>query len=908
MRVAAALYRALLRAYPRDLRARVGRDLTLLFIARLEAARQRGSLPGFLLAAWLLCDVVVAGLTARARHAWHRWCWPRQIDSPHPSWSLQMSLRAIARDARLAVRQLGQSRAFTMLTVATLALGIGANAAIFSAVRAVILRPLPYASPARLTAIWSDNTRQHDPQNPVSAANFYAVRSGARSFERVEAMFSFLVPVQVRYGDDVDLVQASTVTTGMLDLLGRAPIAGRTFRDGDANVVVLSYGYWMRRFGGDRGVVGRTVGTVAGAPPTEIVGVMPEDFVFPYTSMLGPSGFTRATATDVWLPLNERAPQMIDAAHQPVRTIHFLSVIGRLAPDATVDAAQHELDALAARRMTAFPDTNDGWGFTVRPLHDQTIGTVRPALLVLLGGVGIVLLMTCLNVANVMLARGGSRRRELAIRTALGASRVRLVAQTIVESLVLAIAGGAAGLVVCALATRVLVAAAPGDLPRLAEIAIDPAVLAFTALVSLGTGLFVGVLPALIAAQHGSTTALRETTRTIGTPARRRVRAALVVAQVTLATALAVGAGLLVRSFVAVLHVDPGFAPDRLLTFQMNVPPHLTTVAARASYYADLGARLAALPGVTHVGGTTRLPLGSTNVSTQVDVEGRDVPPAERPEVELRRAVFDYFGAMRIPIVAGRDFNAADALPAPPVAIVNQALAARVFGGEDPVGRRVRLGAGSAGPYLTIVGVVGNVQHGSLEERPRPEIYLSYLQNFPVSPFIVLRTTADPAALGSAVRGAVTATGANPPFDVRTMPSLLAESMAKRRFLLMLVGAFGVLALALAAIGVYGVTALVVAERTREVGVRLALGERPGQVCRRIVGDALRLGVTGAAAGLVLGVGLSTLAAGQLFRVAPIDPPTLIGVSVLLLLAATAAALGPGRRAMRVDPISVLRD
>ena len=818
-----------------------------------------------------------------------------------------MSLATLARDAAFALRQFRRAPTFTAVTIATLALGIGANSAIFAVVHAVLLRPLPYHAPHRLVAIWSDHTREHEPQNPVSPANFVAFRDVTRSFDAVEAMYSFLVSAQVRVGEDVQVAQAATITPGMLQLLGREALLGRTFLPDDRHGVVLSHGYWQRRFGGDPAIVGKAVTVGDGTPPTTVLGVMPADFVFPYKSMLGPSGFTRALSADIWVPLSMTSTRMLDASGQPTRQVHFLTVIARLNASADLEAARADLNAIAAHRATAFPDSNDGWGVTVRPLHDQTVGAIRPALILLLVGVGIVLLMTCINVANVLLARSTARRRDVAIRTALGASRGRLATQSLVESGLLALAGGVVAIGICLVCTQVLVTLAPTDLPRIAEVRADAWVLLFTLVLSIVAGLLVGALPALGVARGSTPADLRDTHRTTASPARRRVRAMLVVAEVALAAALTVGAGLLLRSFVAVLGVDPGFNSEGLLTFQMSLPARITTNEASLAFYGDLESKLRALPGVTHVGGTTRLPLGSTNVSTSIAVEGRDLPVGQQPEAELRRAVFDFFGAMGIPLLRGRAFEPSDDLAAPRVALVNAAFVARVFPSEDPIGRRVRLGPNPASAPVTIVGVVGNVRHSSLEEAPRPEIYLSYRQGPPVGPFLILRSTGDPGRLAGQVREVVTSLGAHPPYALKPMVEVRSEAVASRRFLLMLVALFGALALTLAALGVYGVMALVVSERTAEVGVRLALGARPGQVCAAVIGDAVKLSAAGVALGLLLGLGLATMAANQLFGVSPADPLTLAGVAAVLLAAAAVAAFVPARRAMRTDPIGALR-
>jgi predicted permease len=901
-------HRLALRAYPRAFRRQFGADLDRVFTDRLARAADRSWWRAALWFVFLTSDAVASGCAERARTRWDGWAWPRHAFGSDSGRTLAMAIESLLVDLRLAFRHLGRARTFAVVTMLSLALGIGANAAIFSVVNAVLLRPLPYAAPDRLVAIWSNNTRQGASTNSVSAANFEAFKT-AGSLSRVEAMFSFLTSSAVIANGASDYVQIATITPGMFDLLGRPALVGTVFRAEEQTPrVVLSYGYWQRRFGGDPSVVGQTL-AFPGALPTPIAGVMPADFVFPYRSMLGPSGFTQALEPDLWMPLVP-APggPYLDAAGQPARTPHFLALVGRLKDGASLDRARADLSAIATRRAREFPDTNRGWEVTVRPLHEQTVGAIRPALLILLGGVGLVLLITCVNVANVMLARASARRQDFAVRSALGAAGSRLTQQTLVESLVLAAGGGLLGLGLTLVGMRVLVAMAPADLTRIREVSLDLPVALFGVALSLGTGLVVGLVPAVSAARSPAIDALRENRRTTASPGRRRLRSALIVLEVSLAMTLAVGAGLLLRSFVAVLGVDPGFRTTGLLTMQLNVPTQTQQDAAsRLAFYDALETRLRALPGVTAVGGTTRLPLGSTSVSTTVDVEGRGTPPSQRPEVELRRAVFDYFGAMAIPVIRGRSFTPADGPAQATVAVVNTALVARVFPGEDPIGRRVRLGPSPTAPPVTIVGVIGSLRHSSLEESPRPELYLYYRQNPPVQPFVVLRATTEAASLAAAARAAVHEAGADAPFDVRTMLELRASAVAERRFVLWLVAVFGAVALVLSAVGVYGVVTLVAAERGPEVGIRLALGARPTQILRMLLDQAARLAACGIGLGGLLAVALAPLASSQLFAVSAVDPATYGAVAVTLLVVATIAAYVPARRAMRIDPAHTLR-
>jgi predicted permease len=441
------------------------------------------------------------------------------------------------------------------------------------------------------------------------------------------------------------------------------------------------------------------------------------------------------------------------------------------------------------------------------------------------------------------------------------------------------------------------------------EVSVDFRVVLITAVTTMVTGILVGLLPAMSSTGISPQSTLQDHSRgTVGGSVRRRARAALVVAEVALAVALTTGAGLLIRSFVSVLNVNPGFETEHLLTWQMNIPDRLRTPEERLAFYRDFFARIEALPGVVQVGGTTRIPLGSTSVTTTVQIDGKPVPVAELPEVQFRRAMHNYFGAMGIPIVRGRGFNLEDGPTAPPIVVINQTMARRMFANQEPIGQRVRMGSGTTGPWSTVVGVIGDIRHGGLEEEPQPEMYITYLQNPPVSPFIVIRATGDPAALVETVRSEARAIDKDLPLiDMRTMTTLRSETLAQRRFILVLVAAFGVLALGLAAIGVYGVMSLVVSERTREVGVRLALGANPVEVLRMILRQALTLAGSGAIIGAIAAAALTPLMASQLFGIAPIDPTTFALVPILLLLIGAVAAIVPARRAMRVDPITALR-
>jgi putative ABC transport system permease protein len=529
--------------------------------------------------------------------------------------------------------------------------------------------------------------------------------------------------------------------------------------------------------------------------------------------------------------------------------------------------------------------------------------------MVLLAGVGLVLLMAAVNVANLLFARSLARQQEQATRVALGAGRWRLVRQSMVESLLLAVTGGVLGLLLMRWGVQLLVRLSPPHLPRLTEVGPDWRVAGATLGIAVVTGLVIGLLPAFHAAGAAPQSMLQEHSRgTTSSRSHRRYRAALIVAEVALAVVLTVGAALLVRSFVSLLNVNPGFEPQQLLTWQMNLPERLGTPEQRRAFYRDFFDRIQRLPGVMSVGGTTRLPLGSTSVSTTVDIQGKPRPPAERPEVEFRRNLHDYFEAMRIPIVRGRGFSTDDGPDAPPVVVINQTMARRLFAGEDPIGQHVRTGPSASAPWLEIVGIVGDVRHSGLEQTPAPEMYVHYLQNPPVVPFIVIRTNGDPAALADVVRAEARSIDKDLPlFDMRTMTDVRSASVAERRFIVWLVTAFGVLALVLAAVGIDGVMSVSVSERTQELGVRLALGAEPGQVLRMVVGQAARLALMGVVLGLALTWALMPLLRTQLFGVQPTDPLILTGVPAVLIAIALIAAIIPAQRAAHVDPVQALR-
>jgi putative ABC transport system permease protein len=890
------LHHRLLRAYPRAFRQQFAAEIQQTFEARLAAARARGRFVAAAFALFACADTIVSGLIERMIH--HR---PFQAHRETP-----MTWTGLLMDIRFALRLMRRSPMVTAASMLALGLGIGAAGAIFAAVNAVLLRPLPYAHADSLVMVWSDNTREGNHRNPVAPADYLDLQRENQSLEGLEALQSFLAPDVFQDGPTPDVVQTSTVTDGMFALLGRDAIIGRAFHRGDRGVVILSHGFWLRRYGGNRDIIGRSV-NVSGAPGT-VIGVMPADFVFPYRTMLGPSGFVRAQAADVWLPMQFLGRFFQNPDGSITRQARFLGLVGRIKRDASVEAARADLVRVAAALADRYDSSNRGWSATVLPLHDQTVSSVRPALALVAAGVGVLLLMTCANVANVLLARALGRSRELAVRRALGASSWRLVRLNVLESLLLSAGGGVVGAGFLYAGIRLVVALAPADTPRVAEIGGDLTVFFFTLAIVTAVGIVVGLLPAA-SARAATQPALADGARTTTGPQRRRLRSSLVVVEIALAVLLSVGGMLLMRSFASVLHVDPGFRPEQLLTFQINIPNRYTTPDARRAYYDDLFFRLEQVPGVIKAGGTTRLPLGSTNVSTSLGIEGHDLTPAALPEVEFRRASHDYFAAMGIPVLAGRTFTADDGPNAPGVCVVNRTLAAKLLPGEDPIGKHVRIGPSTTAIWITIIGVIGDIRHGSLEEVPKPELYISARQNPPVSPFIVLRTAGDPSGVSDAVRTAVRSLdAATPIYDLKAMTEIRREVVAERRFALTLVGVFCGFALVLAALGVYGAMVLAVSERTKEVGLRLALGAPPMQVLRLVLRQAVMLGGLGVGIGVAASVATMPLVRGQLYGVGPFDLTSFALVAVVLFAVAIMAALIPARRAMRVDPIATLRE
>ncbi len=798
------------------------------------------------------------------------------------------------QDIRYAFRMMVKNPGFTSVAVLTLALGIGANSAIFSVVNGVLLKPLPFKDPSRLAIVRNENFKEGGKLDPISFPNYEDIRNQSQSFDEMTA----ITPVW-NFGltgdGEPEHVTGFWVSASFFDLLGVRPILGRAFQEsedkpGKEDLALISHSLWLRHFGADPNVCGKTI--TLDSRKTTIIGVMP-------------GGFHFLEDVDLWLPLQ------LNPVIPRGRAVRFLTVVGHLAPGASFDQAGTEVATITRQLEQQYPEINTGLGGNVVSLHKEITGKVRPALLVLFGVVGFVLLIACANLANLLVARAAAREKEIAVRTALGASRLRLIRQFLTESVTLSLVGGAAGLLLSLWGVSLLRALSPKNLPRLDEIVIDSQVLGFTLIISLLTGIIFGLAPAMQFSKSSLTESLKEGGRTSFASGRGRLRSLLVVSEVALALVLLIGAGLMIRSFSRLLQVNPGFNQENLLTMQIMLPEQeqYRQSARRAAFYDQLFERIASLPGVQAVGGTTRLPLGNMDgVTTTLEIEGQPVPEGERPEVEFRRVSKDYFQAMGIPLKEGRVFEERDLPDSPRVGLVTESAARRFWPGEDPLGKRIRFFGDPNAPWWTIVGVVGDVNHFGLDVAARPEVYMYFKQGPPVSPFIAIRTTGDPSALVSNVRQQMLGLEKELTiYNVAPMTDLISESVSDRRFNMLLVAMFSAIALILASIGIYGVISYSVRQRTHEIGVRMALGAKTGDILRLVVGQGMALILTGILSGLAASYALTRVMSSLLFGVSATDPMTFVMVPMILTGVALAACFVPARRATRIDPMEALR-
>ena len=820
-------------------------------------------------------------------------------------------------DLRFAARMFARQPTLAAAAITTLALGIGANSAIFSVVDSVLLTPPPFPEPGRVVVAYVSspiNARQVGVSDkfPVSWGDFYEWGRQVRSFTQL-AMFEPDTMSLAGAGTPLQL-NVMRATGGFSAVLGTPAMLGRGLEPGDdlpgkPAAVLLSYGCWRHSFGGDRGVVGRKV--LLDRDPATVIGVMPPRFSFPRGAEM-PAGFGFPTEPDAWVPFCLTTAQRHD--HEHVTS----TVIGRLRAGVGVAAAEQELREIYRRLAQEYPRSHQDESARLLPITEQMVGGVRQTLLVLWAAATLVLLIACVNVANLLLARAASRQQEIAVRTAIGAGRGHLVGQLLAESGLLALAGGILGIGLAAVGLRGLAAVVPVDLAGAVTGSLDGRMLAFTGLLCAATVVLAGLLPALQASRPDLVRCLRDGTRAgAGLAGGRRTRDALVVAELALSLLLLTGAGLLLRSFARVLSVDPGFRPAHVLAFDLSLPPRRVPIEGRRQLYARVVARLRALPGVAAAAAISHLPLSDGIWVSPWEVEGRPKPrPADIVAVDARIVTPEYFAVMGIPLRRGRLLAAGDGQGGGAVAVIDDAMARVFWPGEDPIGKRIRnWNAGPRAddleyPWTTVVGVVGSVHYDNLEARPRIQLYRPMAQPSwsPPAMTFVMRSAGDPLALAAAARGAVRGLDPDQPIaGVRTLEQVVAGSVAPRRFALLLLGMFAALALTLAAVGVYGVTYHSVVRRTRELGLRIALGARPHQVLRLLLAEAGALVALGLGIGLVAAFALTRAMSSLLYGVGPADPPTYAGIAILLTLAALLSTWIPGRRATRLDPAAALR-
>lgn len=798
-------------------------------------------------------------------------------------------------DTRYAIRNLLRRPAFTLIAVVTLALGIGANTTIFSTINALLLKPLPFPELDRVVSIWDKVPSRGVLHNEVTFANYLDWQSQSQSFEQL-ALHRWW-SANLTGIDPPERIQGFLVTANFFDAVGIKPIMGRNFsaeenQPGKDAVAIITHSLWQRRFGGDPNILNKTI-TVNSIVRT-VIGVMPERFNYP-------------KGAEVYAPI-PMTPELMKS-----RGNHSYYVIGRLKPGASIQGAQSEIDNISARLEQQFPETNKGWGATVFPIVADTVSQYDTALWVMMGAVGFVLLIACANVANLMLARATGRQREIAVRTALGASRWRIIRQLLTESVIVALFGGALGVLIGFWGIDALRAANPGDAAKFVsgwyQLGINPRVLLFTLGLSVLSGLVFGLAPALQMSKPNLNDSLKEGGRqTSGSS--HRLRSFLVVFEVALSLMLLVGAGLLTRSFLSLLKTDPGFNPDHLLTMNLVLPSaKYKDDPSRAAFYNDLVQRVKTQPGVESAALVNYIPLGGSNSSDAYLIEGQPEPqPGQENDGRYRVATPDYFHTMGISITRGRGFTDQDKAGARPVVMVNEAFVRKHWSNENPIGKRIRFyGPLDRAPWMEVVGVIEDVKH-ELDQPVTPEYYLPHAQDPWNSMVLVARTTVDPASLAGALRQQVWAIDKDQPvFDVKTMQEVRSGSVALYSFSSVMLGIFAGVALVLAAIGIYGVMAFAVTQRTQEIGIRMALGARTADVLKLVVRHGMKLALLGIVIGLALSWALTRFLAKLLVGVQPTDLLTFSVVSLCLLVAAFIACYLPARRATKVDPLVALR-
>jgi predicted permease len=810
-------------------------------------------------------------------------------------------MQTLFKELGYGVRSLLKRPGFTAIAVFTLALGIGANTAVFSVVNAVLFRPLPYSDPERLVTIWEESPERDMYQMPVSLANLREWENQNQTFEQISA-YTFTNLNFTSAGEPACLLTVRA-TANLFPLIGATPMLGRPFsaeedNEGGNRVVVLGNDVWRSRFGSDSTLVGKSL-TLNNQSYT-VVGVMAQGFQFPVG--FGYMGQVLTEPVDLYVPLAA-------SSAETRRGNYSFFAIGRLKPGVTIEQARAEMTTIESRLEQQYPDSNTGIGVSLISTHDQTVKEIRPALLVLLGAVAFLLLIACANIANLMLVRAASRDKEIAIRTALGASRLRVMRLLLTEGLILSLAGGCLGLLLALWGTEALIAFAPDNIPRLNEVGIDVRVFGFTMAVSLITGIVFGLVPAIHAARPDLNEALKEGTRgSMGSVAGKRTRSVLVAVEVALSLVLLIGAGLMIKSFMRLQQMNLGFNPENVLEAGLTLPQsRYPEGSQKAAFFQQALQRIQTLPGVQSVGATTSLPLTLSLSGSDFRIEGHPDPEAGKEMIITTSSITpDYFRTLGIPLLKGRDFSDRDKSDAPPAAIINNELARTYFSNEDPLGKRITFDDGQT--WLSIVGVAGDVKQLGLDSNAKPEVYFPYLQAPSRSMSIVVRAPQDPVSLAAGLKNQIQAIDKDLPVDeAKTMQELLAESQAGRRFNMLLLSVFAAVALVLAIVGIYGVMSYTVAQRTHEIGIRVAIGAQARQVFLMVIGEGMLLALIGIGFGLIGAFAVTRLMTSMLFGVEPTDPATFASIAVLLAVVALVACFIPGRKATKVDPLVALR-
>jgi predicted permease len=817
----------------------------------------------------------------------------------------------LAHDLRYALRTFVKTPGVTFAAIVSLALGVGANTAIFSVASALLLRPLPYADPERLVILWNRSPGLGIAEDWFSTAQYFDITSTTGQFDEVAIAIGSNFNLT---GDGApERIGTIRVSSNLLPMLGATAAHGRLFTpeedaEGPAPTAILHHGTWTRRYGGDPNVIGRSI--VLNGVSYQIVGIMPPSFSL-RREVMPTLGVAADAEILLSLPLGPKAPE--------IRGREDYNILARLKRGVSVQQAQAEMDALTARLRKEHPDVyppNGGLTFGVVPLKDQVVGDARSSLLVLIGAVGLVLLIACANVANLLLSRSLGRQKEIAVRAALGANRSRIVRQLLTETMVLALAGGALGLLFAYWSLAGIRVLGPASVPRLHEIAIDSGVLLFTLLLSAISGILFGLAPAWRLADLNLHDTLKDVNRGVsgaGSVWGRglTVRRALVMSELTMSVMVLIGAGLLIRSFGRLQDVPPGFSPAGVLTMELTLTqPKNPDAQTVMESYRQLWSRLAAVPGVAAAGGISALPLSQMMAWGPITVEGRIPPPGEKfINVDQRFVGGDYFRAMSIPLMSGRLFSEHDTRSSPRVAVVDEFMARQLWPGADAIGKRIRLGGSdSTSPWMTVVGVVGRIKQDALETDSRIAMYLAHTQ-FPTrSMNVVLKTAGDPTVLTAPVMAEIRHMDPDlPVYNVRTMAQRVDESLARRRFAMLLLSLFAGLGLGLATLGVYGVLAYLVSQGTREIGIRIALGATPRGIVISIVRHGMTLAVVGVGLGLAGAVAVARVMRRLLFQIDAVDPATFVGAALLLTFIALIASFIPARRAAHIDPIQSLR-